>query len=289
MTLSIILVNFNTCDYLLQSLASIKKYIDLPSKEYEVIVVDNASQDDSVKAVHEHFPKVRLIKNPQNTGYAHANNLAMKQAKGDYIFLINSDAELTSSGKITTLLAYMDEYKRVAVVTPKVMTPDGSLDWACHRGFPTPWSALTYFSGLEKMFPSVALFSGYHQMWKSLDSIHTIDACSGAAMIVRKTAIDEVGLFDERFFMYAEDIDWCYRFKEHKWDIVFHPGVTILHHKYKSGIGKTEETQTKRRTSQSFYDTMIQFYEKHYTDRYPRPVFLLVTFGIRLLQRVKGA
>jgi len=127
----------------------------------------------------------------------------------------------------------MDANPNVAVTTPKVLLASGKLDPASHRGEPTPWASLSYFSGLAKAFPKSKLFAQYHQTYQSLDQVHPIDACSGAAMMVRTAAMEKVGYLDERFFMYAEDLDWCKRFRDHGYQVIYIPEATVVHHKYK--------------------------------------------------------
>lgn len=292
--LSIIIVNHNT-EKLVE--AAVRSVEQLMSKDWEVIVVDNASIDQSVQTLRKAFPWLEVITNENNVGFAGGNNIGIKKSNAAYIMLLNSDALLTHVGKLETLLKYMDEHPDVAVVTPKVVLAHGELDKASHRGFPTPWNSFTYFSQLERVFgkvPGLAqLFGGYHLTWKTLNQPHEIDAATGAAMIVRKKAIDQVGLLDEAFFMYGEDIDWCYRFKQARWKIIFHPGFEVLHLKNQSGIKRviqSDEDHIKRaQTTAHFFDTMGQFYEKHYAKRYPRFVKRLVYTGISIIKKVKGA
>lgn len=280
--------------YLSKALLSIEAQ---KQSDWEVIVVDNASTDGSMEMVKKTFPWVRTIANKENMGFAAGNNVGIRVAKGQYIMLMNSDAELYVNFPLTEILEYMDVHKDVGIVSPKVVLRDGSLDNACHRGEPSPWNALTYYSGLERMFGYTPLLNrivgGYHQTWKSHNTIHDIDACTAAAIIVRATAIDEVGLLDEQFFMYGEDLDWCLRFKKGGWRIVFYPHVHVLHHKNKSGIARDddhpEKHRIKKRTHAHFFDTMVLFYDKHYLSAYPRVVQALVHGGIRVIQRLKGA
>jgi GT2 family glycosyltransferase len=158
------------------------------------------------------------------------------------------------------------------------------LDPACHRGEPTPWAAFTYFTKLERLFPRSKTFAQYHQGYKSLESIHTIDDCTGAAMLVRTSALSQVGFLDERFFMYAEDVDWCKRFRETGYDVVFHPGAKVRHHKYKSGMGTSDST-IKSNTTNWFYDTMLHYYDKHYGNSYPSMLRSILKFFITIKKR----
>jgi GT2 family glycosyltransferase len=281
--LSVIILNFNTPDWIQNALNSIQQF-PLKKYSYEVIVVDNQSTDNSVEVVKKHFPDVKLIISPENGGLSKGNNQGLKVAQGRYVMLLNSDAEWTEKTNLDAAVAYLDEHEDVAVLTPKLILPDGSIDLASHRGEPTPWAAITYFSKLEKLIPNSQIFGQYHQTWEDFDVIHQIDACSGAAMVVRQTAIDTVGLLDESFFMYAEDLDWCKRFREAKYRIIFFPESVVIHHKYKSGQAKDQINidpedflqipgfSKKRKKSASqfhFFETMKQYYSKHYQKSSP--------------------
>ncbi|HZZ98416.1 MAG TPA: glycosyltransferase family 2 protein [Candidatus Saccharimonadia bacterium] len=292
--LSIIILNHNTEKLVAAALRSVQ---ELRQPDWEVIVVDNASTDNSVAMMKKAFPWVEIVVSTKNLGFAGGNNLGLKKATGTYIILLNSDALFTRHGKIETLLSYLDTHDEVGIVAPKVTLPNGHLDRAAHRGFPTPWNAFTYFSKLEHLTESIPLlnrvFGGYHMTWLNTREPHEIDACTGAAMIVRAAAMKKVGLLDQDFFMYGEDIDWCYRFKEAGWRIMFHPGFEILHLKHQSGMKRavfSQEDQEKRaQTTAQFFDTMKQFYRKHYAQKYPSIVMRAAFFGIDLLQALKGA
>ena len=270
MDLSIIILNYNGKAWLEKLLPSLQSnWLNQTKFETEVVVVDNASTDDSVAFV-EMQNGVRLICSDRNGGFAFGNNLAIRNNAAKYLMLLNSDTEfLPSVSNLDVLVEYMNEMPSAGIITPLLLLDNGKLDPACHRGEPTPWAAFTYFSGLERLFPKSRWFGQYHQTYKPLDTIHDIDACTGAALLFRKEALSKVGLLDEQFFMYAEDIDWCKRFREAGYRVVFHPGVTILHHKYKSGLANKDE-KIKDDTRNWFYDTMLQYYDKHYQNKYPR-------------------
>ncbi len=275
--LTIIIVNYNTRDLLLACLESIetKKH-----PEWEIIVVDNGSLDSSVSDVKRKFQAVRIIENKENLGFAAANNQAIRVAKGSCVLLLNSDTEVQDNAIEKTLL-FLEEHAEYGAVTCRLRLPNGLLDPAGHRGFPTPWAALTYFFGLEKVFPNSVVFGQYHQGYKDFAVTHDIDCPSGAFFLVRRKVIDHVGLLDEDFFMYGEDIDWAYRMKEKRYRIAYYPAATVLHRKKQSGRSSTS-SELKLRIQRYFYQTMIQFYKKHYTKRYPAAVSLLIIFFIRL-------
>ena len=274
--LKIIIVTFNSEFWLKKTLIELQKqYLDKTQTDVSVVVVDNNSTDDTLSMVKREFRWVEVISMPENRGFAVANNQALKQANSDYVMLLNSDVECTPESNFDELLNYMKVHKKVGVITPKIEFTDGRIDPACHRGEPTLWATFAYFSRLEQMFPSSKLFSQYHQWYKDLNTTHQIDACSGAAMIVRTSAMKKVGLLDERFFMYAEDLDWCKRFREEGYAVMYYPEVKVIHHKYKSGI-KSSSKVLARKTREHFYSTMLQYYDKHYRDHYPQFVRSIV-------------
>ena len=251
----------------------------LASTKFKVIVtvVDNNSTDESVEMVQKEFSWVNLIATDENNGFSAGNNIALKKTTARYCMLLNSDTELNEKSHFDLLLEYLEMNPKVGVVTPRVLLPNGELDLSCHRGEPTLWASLTYFLKLEKRFPGNPRFSQYHQMYKDFETIHEIDACSGAAMIVRTSAMKKVGLLDERFFMYAEDLDWCKRFRDAHFRIMYFPKVSLIHHKYKSGI-KSSSSQTSTKIRMHFYDTMLQYFDKHYAQNYPGFVRKLVKY-----------
>ncbi|MEK7543838.1 MAG: glycosyltransferase family 2 protein [Patescibacteria group bacterium] len=285
--LSIVIVSYNTREVLRACLASLAAS-ETKGDRWEVIVVDNASNDGSPEEVSAKggpaygwkSQNLTLIQNEKNVGFAAANNQGIRASRGRYILLLNSDTEMTP-GTLGELKGYMDANRDVGAITCRVNLADGSLDPACHRGFPTPWASFTYFMGFEKMFGTSRLFGQYHQGFRSLKDIHDVDCISGAFFLVRRSVIDQIGLFDEKFFMYGEDIDWCFRIRASNHRIVFYPAVSIIHKKHQSGLGHPD-AQTRRRTKQYFYDAMKLFYSKHYRHRYGFLVYSFILIGIKL-------
>lgn len=270
--LAIIIVTYNSQFWLHKCLQSIADHLKPTTKaKWKVVVVDNDSQDQTASMVVKEFPWVRFIPLQANTGFAVANNIGISSIKAKYYMLLNSDVEFTEQSHLDSMLAYLNKDRSTAVLTPRVEFMDGSLDPACHRGEPTLWASFTYFSKLEQYFPHIEQLGRYHLTTADMHTIHEIEACSGAAMIVRAQAIQQVGLLDERFFMYAEDLDWCKRFRDAQFSIVFYPHSTLIHHKYKSGI-KHASQKIASQTKRHFYDTMLQYYDKHYAHHYPRVV-----------------
>lgn len=285
--LSIIVLSFNTKELLRECLASLKKNIrsDLSS---EIIVVDNASSDSSAEMVKEEFKEVILIANKTNVGYTNGNNMAIRQAKGRYVLFLNADTYVHAK-TLETMVSFMDEHKDAGAATCRVELPNGKLDDSCHRGFPTPWRAFCHFSGLSRIFPKSRIFAGYSLGWKDLSAIHEIDSCSGAFMIVRREAGEEISWWDEDFFWYGDDLDFCYRLKEKNWKVYFVPTVKILHYKGVSGGIKnisqhlTRATkETRLRVTKARFEAMKIFYHKHYMGKYPKFITWLVRQGINL-------
>lgn len=284
--LSIIILSYNTQFWLKNTLTTLKEfYLDKTKKKIEVIVVDNGSTDGSPEMVKKEFKWVKLMPSGGNIGFAAGNNIALKKATGKYSMLLNSDTEFHRGSNLDLLIEYLDDHADVGMISPRVEFPNGSLDPACHRGEPDPWASLTYFIGLEKAFPHSQLLGRYHLTYKNMNEAHEIDACTGAAMMFpTKFMRDKVGYLDERFFMYAEDLDWCRRFREAGKKVIFHPAVQITHHKYKSGI-KSSSARLSKKVHNLFYDTMLMYYDKWYADQYPKfyrtllRVFLFIKKG----------
>ncbi len=287
MDLSIIIVNYNVKELLRDCLRS------LMSADYEIFVVDNASKDGSVEMVREEFPEATLIASKENLGFARANNLAIKEASGRYLLFLNPDTTVPA-GTLPEMIKFMEENSKVGVATCFVELASGGMDRDCHRGFPTPWASFCHFLGLAKLFPQSKIFGAYHQTWKDLTKTHEVEACCGAFMMVRRSAVEEVGVWDEDFFFYGEDLDWCYRFWEKGWKVVFYPHVKIIHHKgASSGMKKssqevtTASRESKRRARKASTDAMRIFYEKHYLQKYPAGLNWLVLRGIKLMEKVR--
>ncbi len=284
--LSIIIVNYNTKDLILRCLNSIANIGK--NEENEVFVVDNASTDESVQSIKTQMPWVKLIENRENLGFAKANNQAIKLSQGEYILLLNPDTKIIDNA-IEKTLNFIQDHTDIDAVTCRVELGDGKLDWACHRGFPTPWSSFCYYVGLEKIFPKNKLFGQYHLTYRPLNEPHEIDVPSGCFFLIRRKVIEKIGLLDESYFMYGEDVDWAYRLKKSGGKIYFYPDAKIIHYKgCSSGIKKESvgnaiiSKQTKINAVNSFYDAMKTFYDKHYRTEYPWFINCLVYLGIEI-------
>lgn len=258
--LAIVIVNYNVSGLLRRCLQTV--FASEGDFTYEVCVVDNNSADDSVEMVSSEFPQVHLIANRENVGYPAANNQGL-QALGllgknppRYALLLNPDTEVPPDA-FAYFLAFMDENPDIGVAGPRLVRPDGSLDLACRRGFDS-MSALFYrMVGLSRLFPHSPRFARYNMTYLDEHSQAEVDSVVGAFMWVRGEAIGEVGLLDDRFWMYGEDLDWAKRIKDAGWRIVYEPAVTVLHVKRAS-------SRQNPRAQLEFYRAMLLFYYKHY-------------------------
>lgn len=276
--LSIIILNFNVKDLLLNCLESIFKN-KRKEDNWQIIVVDNGSEDGSVRVVREFrekHPEVELVENQSNLGFSAGNNVGVKYAKAPVILFLNPDTVVVDDA-IQKSLKYLLSNPDIGALTCRVELPDGRLDYSCHRGFPTPWNAFAYFSGLSKIFPRSSLFSGYAASYLDINKTHEIDCCTGAFLMVRKIAGEQIGFWDTDYFWNGEDIEFCYSLKKTGWKIYFYPEVKIIHYKgsssglWSSGLGHVDKEQ-KLRTAKHGISAMRIFYMKHYYKKYP-PVF----------------
>lgn len=268
---SIIIVNYNTKELTLQCIHSI--FASKSQYTYEIILIDNASTDKTVDAVQSLFPQVFCIENSENVGFSKANNQGIRIAKGRYILLLNSDT-IVQEDTLETMIQFMDKHEKVGASGCKVVLPDGSLDKACRRGFPTPSASFYYFSGLAKKYPHSAKFNQYHLGHLDEDDDYPVDCLVGAFMLVRRETIDQVGLLDEDFFMYGEDIDWCYRIKEAGWINYYYPKTKIIHYKGASSRKKPYKIIYE------FHRAMYLFHRKHFSRKYPVFTNFVVYLGI---------
>lgn len=290
--LSIIILSYNTLELTRQCLQSLVNLKDLTiGKDFEVVVVDNASSDGSLQMIAQEFPQVKLVVSKKNLGFSRGNNLGLKHisSSSDYVLFLNSDT-VVPSGTLSQMLEFMDQDRSIGMSTCKVMLWVGGVDLDCHRGLQTPWAALTHFVRLDKIFPKSRLFAQYYQTWKDLNETHEVDAVLGAFMLCRREALEKVGNWDEDFFFYGEDLDFCRRFQTAGYKIVYYPHVTITHYKgASSGIKKESRgvtqasRETKERVLRESTRAMRLFYDKHMKDKYPWLVDWLVYGGIRVL------
>ncbi len=282
--LAIIIVNYNTCALLRDCLKSV--FAGTGDFSYRVCVVDNASRDGSVAMIRDEFPQVELIASTVNGGYPYGNNVGLRRfgfqdtpgaADADaprYVLLLNPDTILPPTA-LRDMLAFADARPDCGVAGPKLLRPDGSLDLACRRSFPTPAISFFRMVGLSKLFAHSPIFGRYNMTFLSPDQLTEVDSVVGAFMLVRGAAIRQVGLLDETFFMYGEDLDWAFRIKAAGWKVWYNPAVTVLHYKEAS-------SQHSDKARYEFYRAMAIFYRKHYAAHTPWPLHILVLGGITL-------
>ena len=279
--LGIVIVNWNTCEFLRRCLDTVVTSKGI--ERYRVLVVDNASDDGSADMVRRQFPQVEIIANGANIGYPRANNVGLRRlgfhAAGDvadsaprYALLLNPDTELPRDA-LHDMVQFMDSRPDIGVAGPKLLLADGSLDKACRRGFPTPLVSFYHYSGLARLFPRNRRFGRYNMTFADENEALEVDSVVGAYMQVRKAAIERVGLLDEAFFMYGEDIDWAYRVKEAGYKVWYHPSVTVRHFK-RAASRKNPKAQFE------FWRAMLIFYRKHFRRKTVFPVHLLILIAL---------
>lgn len=272
-TISVVIVNYNVKTYLAQALVSIQRALDGIS--HEIFVVDNASVDGSSQYIRKNFPEIKLIENKENVGFGRANNQALKLVQGKYIVLINPDT-VVQEDTFEKLLEFFDQTPKAAAATCKIINPDGTFSIDCRHSIPTPAIAFWKVTGLSRIFPKSKIFGQYNLTYLDPEQIYSVPAVSGSFMMIKKSVLDDVGLFDEQFFMYCEDIDLCYRINQKNYKIFYVPTTQIIHYKGES---------TKKNNLDyviAFNRSLYQFFKKYYA---PRSVFLfrwLVTLGIFL-------
>lgn len=294
--ISIIIVSFNTAKLTVEAIASIEKAYqkEVTNGQYEVIVFDNDSTDDSVIALREYKKQSKIkvfmiLESKKNLGFAKANNASIKKAKGRYVLFLNPDTVMYPQ-TLPTIIGFMDKYTDAGACGCQLNIPSGGIDEASHRGFPTPWNAFCHFSGLEKKFPHSRLFAGYTRGWENMNTIHEVPAIAGAFMLVRREAGEKIGWWDEDYFFYGEDLDFCYSLHEKGYAIYYVPTVHILHYGgVSSGIKKqsqditTANIERKRMVQRYRFDAMRIFYRKHYLKKYPTIINWFVLKGIDYL------
>lgn len=306
---SVIIVSYNVREFLEQALRSLKR--SLRTLPHEIFVVDNNSVDGSVAMVHTAFPEVILIANESNIGFARANNQALRQATGEFLFVLNPDT-IVEEDTVSVLVDFMERHLACGAVGCRILNPDGTFALESRRAFPTPPVAFYRMTGLSRLFPKSRRFGQYNMTWLPSDHIAEVDALSGSCMMVRKGALlysatayqslennalhqlgvsatsdltqqEGAGLMDEGFFMYGEDLDWCYRIQQAGWHIYYTPDTQIIH--YKGESTKKGDLKYVR----LFYGAMLRFAEKHLKSDYPRAFLWALRMGVMLRGTLSGA
>ena len=252
--LSIVVVTWNAKSVALECLDSLSKLqSSIPS---EIIVVDNASTDGTPEATNAGFPQVQLIRNQSNLGFAKANNTGIAASKAKYICLLNSNV-VVPAGCFETMLTYMEHNPDIGVLGPKMINPNGGVGHSVAR-FPTVWNTLCCALALHKVFRQSTALGGYMMEGFPYDRIEDVEVLTGWFWMVRRGALEEVGGLDERFFMYGEDIDWCRRFHNAGWRVVFYPEAEALHY------GAASSAQAPTRFYVEMQRANQQYFRKHY-------------------------
>ncbi|MEE0902047.1 MAG: glycosyltransferase family 2 protein [Methanobrevibacter sp.] len=271
MNLSVVIVNYQTFEMTKNTINSILEH-SYPFS-YEIIVVDNASSDDSLSRLQEYFKdKVKFISSSENNGFAAGNNQALRQVNSDYVLLLNSDT-IVWENTLENIYAYMENHEDVGACGCRVRLEDGQLDKACKRSFPNVKNSFFRLFHI----PTNSKDDNYNLTDLADDGIYEIDCLTGAFMFMRKSALDEVGLLDETFFMYGEDIDLCYRIKQGGWKIVYYGESSITHLK-----GASSKKQ-KNKLIYEFYRAMYIYYKKHHAKESFFLTNIVVYIGIAVL------
>lgn len=281
--IGIVIVNWNTSALLRRCLETL--YASECQYSFRVVLVDNASDDDSVDMVRRRFSQAEVIANDENVGYPRANNIGLRHlgfhAIGDiadaaprYALLLNPDTELPPDA-LQRMTKFMDARLDVGAAGPKLVLMDGSLDKACRRSFPTPLVSFYHYAGLAKRFPRSRRFGRYNMTFADEDQELEVDSVVGAYMQVRREAIAKAGLLDESFFMYGEDLDWAFRLKQAGYRVWYYPMVTVRH------VKRAASRQSKKAQFE-FWRAMLIFYRKHFRRTTIYPVHLMIMTALLL-------
>jgi len=254
--ISIIIVSWNVRDLLRECLAAVAEGLEQGGLAGEVIVVDNGSQDESAGMVRRHFPAVRLIANPANLGFTKGNNQGLRESHGRHALLLNPDTRVAASS-LREMVDYLDAHPTVGAVGPRLLYPDGT-EQSSRRRFPTLATGLLESTALQRFFPDSAVLRRYYVADRSPYDEQEVDWLVGACLMVRRAAIERVGLLDEGFFMYSEEMDWCRRLKAAGWQIVYLPWARVVHYEAKS----SEQSVLARQ--QHFHDSKVRYFRKYH-------------------------
>jgi GT2 family glycosyltransferase len=275
--LAIVIVNSDTREDLRNCLSSI--YGSKQNTKFEIWVVDNNSSDHSPEMVQTDFPLVNLIRNRENTGFAKANNLVIRQIKTDFLLLLNPDT-IVYDNAFDRTINFLKANDEAGMASCKLVKADGTLDLACRRSFPSAFDGFCRAAGLSRIFPRSRLFARYNLTYLDEDQVNEVDAINGAFMMVRKRAIDDVGLLDQDYFMYIEDLDWCFRFKQKGWKIYYVPTTNVIHLKGQSG------KRDSNGMIHEFFKSMETFCKKNYRPYQSHARFWFAILGIKAWKHI---
>jgi len=277
-TVSVVIVSWNAKRYLAQCLESLSAERCKPSME--IVVVDNDSTDGSPEYVEKHHPKVRLVRNRSNLGFAKANNIGIREAAGKYVCLLNSDVKVLADC-VAKLVNFCEAHPEVGMVGPRIMGGDGKLQRSC-RGFPGLWNMLCRALSLDGLFPRCKPFGGYLRRYQDYGKLAPADILSGCFWMIRREALKDVGLLDESFFMYGEDMDWCKRFWEAGWGIFYVPQAEAIHYGGASSANAPVRFFIEKQRAD------LQYWRKHH-GRLARGCYFLISCLYHLLRIIGHA
>lgn len=278
---STIIVSYNTADLLLECMGKLRA----ASKglQVDITFVDNASKDQSVEVIQREFADCPLIVNTQNVGFGRANNQALASARGRYVLLLNTDA-FVAPDTLTKTVAYMDAHPQCGILGVRLQGRDGELQPCC-RYFPTPWNTFLHRTGLNRLLKGVRMVD---DMGWAHDAVRSCDWVVGCYYLVRKEVIEQVGLFDPRYFLYCEEVDHCFAAKQAGWDVVFYPGTTVVHLGGESAKSDGTITQSGRQLDALQVESELLYFRKNhgFGALLGSVVLTLLADGINLLKRL---
>jgi len=274
MDLSIIIVNWNTKNLLKNCLKSI--FNTLKKVNYEIFVVDNASTDGSVNMIRSIFPNINLIINDKNDGFSKANNQALKKSVGRYVLLLNPDTVVLDN-TLDEMVKFLDEHPEAGVSTCQVKYGDGRIQFTSGRHFPDIFTELFAATRLSMFFPKNRITGKYMMTYWDHNDTREVDVISGSFMMVKRLAIEQIGLLDERFYMYSEDVDWCFRIRKAGWKIFYVHHVGIIHYAGQSSAGNSREVRAKE------YISIYIYFKKHYGRIYAS-IFRIIIKGLVVIK-----
>lgn len=289
--LAVIIVNYNTEELTRNCLDSVFAAAQ-PKEGMQVVVVDNGSKDGSIAMLKKYAkkqPNLTLIESSENLGFSKGNNVGVDATNAKHLLFLNSDT-VVKRYSLVKPLKFLKAHPKVGAVTIRLFLKDGSIDYDNHRGFPTPWTALTKFSGLASLFPKSMLFNSYHLAFRNLNKIHQIPVTAGSYLMIPTKLFRQIGMWDESYFHGGEDIDLCYRINNAGYKIIYYPKVSTLHLRGASSGIRKENAKTassgkenRLKVAKASIDAWKIFYKKYYKNKYPFFVTGLVIAGISLL------
>lgn len=268
--ISVVIVSFNVREHLLDALRALYASSDV---SVEAVVVDNASSDGSADATEAQFPEATVVRNDTNLGFGKASNCGLKLSQGEFVLLLNPDV-MVAPDCVRTLADFLVANPKAGAASPRLRRPDGELDLAARRGFPTPRAAFYRLTLLSRLFPKSRRFNRYNVGYMPEDQVHEIDSGTAACLMVRRSAIEQVGPFDPDYFMYGEDLDLCFRLKQAGWKIFYVPAALATHIK---GASSRQATSAMLR---EFHRSMWIFHRKHFASGMPAPINGMIWTGI---------